>query len=382
LKKNPGLKKISCLYVHVPFCVRKCIYCDFFSVPYDESAVRRYVDALCKELALKKRLGGILETTYFGGGTPTLLPADCLIQVFKCIRNNYQFSPGIETTVEANPGTIDDKKIETLLSLGVNRLSVGVQSFRDNELVTLGRIHSSAEALRSIESIKKAALGNFSIDLMYGIPGQTMHSWKESLSMATDLSPTHISAYELTPEENTPLYPLIASSRISIPDEEVVLEMYNHAIDYLASHGYEHYEISNFALPGFGCVHNLNYWNRGEYIGAGAGAHSFVSGIRSRNIKDINGYIDHLNESIIPETELQLLSRAEALREFIFLGLRKIEGISVEKTEKEGLDILAAGEQMISENYLEIRDGMLRLTRKGIVVSNSVITDLLEKAGL
>lgn len=370
------------LYIHIPFCVKKCIYCNFFSVSYDESAIQTYVDALCKELSLKKHLAGMLKTAYFGGGTPALLPADCFRQLFKCIKDNYRFSPDIEITVEANPGTIDEAKIEALLSLGVNRLSVGVQSFNDNELATLGRIHSSDEALRSIESIRKAGLKNFSIDLMYGIPGQTMESWKESLSRATDLPLTHISAYELTPEENTPLYPLIESRKISMLNEELVLEMYNHTIDYLAARVYEHYEISNFALPGFKCLHNLNYWNRGEYIGAGAGAHSFVSGTRSKNMKDINGYIDHLNKGIVPEIEPMRLSRAEALREFIFLGLRKTEGISIEKVEKEGLDILAAGKEMVRENYLEIRDNMLRLTRKGIVVSNAVIAGLFEKAGL
>ena len=222
---------------------------------------------------------------------------------------------------------------------------------------------------------------NFSIDLIYGIPGQTMESWKESISSA-QIFPSHISAYELTPEEKTPLYPLIESRKISMPNEELVLEMYNHTIDYLAARVYEHYEISNFALPGFKCMHNLNYWNRGEYIGAGAGAHSFVSGTRSKNMKDINGYIDHLNKGIVPEIEPMRLSRAEALREFIFLGLRKTEGISIEKVEKEGLDILAAGKEMVRENYLEIRDNMLRLTRKGIVVSNAVIAGLFEKAGL
>jgi oxygen-independent coproporphyrinogen-3 oxidase len=382
LKRNPRLKKIDCLYIHIPFCVKKCIYCDFFSVPYDESAIQIYVDALCKELSLKKRLAGMLKTAYFGGGTPTLLPADCFRQLFNCMKDNYQFSQDIEITVEANPGTVDGPKIVTLLSLGVNRLSVGVQSFTDNELAALGRIHSSDEALRSIESIRKAGLKNISIDLIYGIPGQTMESWMESLSRAIDLSLKHISTYELTPEENTPLYALIRSGKISMLNEELVLEMYNHTIDYLAASGYEHYEISNFALPGFKCLHNLNYWNRGEYIGAGAGAHSFADGTRSKNIKDINRYIDHLNKSIVPETELMRLSRAEVIEEFIFLGLRKTEGIDLEKAEREGLNILAAGEEMIREGYLEITDNMLRLTRKGIVVSNAVIAGLFERVGL
>jgi oxygen-independent coproporphyrinogen-3 oxidase len=270
----------------------------------------------------------------------------------------------------------------------VNRLSLGVQSFHDAELKTLGRIHSAEEALKSIELIKRAGMTNFSLDFMYGIPGQTMDSWRESLLKAVALSPTHISAYELTVEENTPLFELIKSQNKEtspmqmMPDEELILEMYDHAIDFLTSCGYEHYEISNFAMPGFRCIHNLNYWDRGEYVGAGAGAHSFVSGTRSGNIKDIHGYIDHVSKGIIPEIEETRLTPEEALREFIFLGLRKSEGISIGKAWERGLDILAGSQEMIEEDYLVVKDNMLRMTRKGIVISNALIAALFNKIGL
>jgi oxygen-independent coproporphyrinogen III oxidase len=378
------------LYIHVPFCVKKCIYCDFFSLPYNQSAAKTYVDALYKELFLKKHLAGLLKTIYIGGGTPSLLSADCFRQLFTCMKDNYRFSPDIEITVEANPGTIDAAKIELLLSLGVNRLSVGVQSFNDLELATLGRIHSSDEALKSTGSIKKAGLKNFSIDLIYGIPGQSMESWRESLTKATELSPTHISAYELTPEENTPLYPLIKSHKIAMLDEELILEMYNHAIDYLAGRGYAHYEISNFARPGFQCAHNLNYWDRGDYIGAGAGAHSFISAVRSVNTIDINEYSATLNHGRIPEIQSMKLTPEEALKEFIFLGLRKTAGISFAKIPHMGsADPLSlkeslsdAGKELVDEGYLDISGDFLRLTRKGIVISNSIIVRLFEKLGL
>jgi len=377
------------LYIHIPFCVKKCIYCDFFSVPYDESSVKIYVDALCKELALKKRLSGLLKTVYFGGGTPTLLSADCFRQLFRCMKDNYRFSPEIEMTVEANPGTIDASKIEILLSLGVNRLSVGVQSFNDSELTTLGRIHSSDEALRSIESIKTAGLTNFSIDLMYGIPGQTMESWKNSLTKAVELSPSHISAYELTPEENTPLYPLIQSHKITMLNEELVLEMYNYAIDYLAGRGYPHYEISNFAMPGFQCAHNLNYWDRGDYIGAGAGAHSFISAVRSINTIAINEYSAKLDDGLVPEIQSMLLTSEDILKEFIFLGLRKTEGLNLHEIPDIGGTPLSAkkslsdaGKELTDEGYLDISGDFLRLTRKGIVISNAIIVRLFEILGL
>jgi oxygen-independent coproporphyrinogen III oxidase len=377
------------LYIHIPFCVRKCIYCDFFSVPYDESAIQAYVDALCNELSLKKHLAGMLRTVYFGGGTPTLLPAECFRQLFRCLTDNYRFSPDIEITVEANPGTIDARKIETLLSLGVNRMSVGVQSFNDDELATLGRIHSSEEARLSIESIKRAGMENCSIDLMYGIPGQTMESWMNSLSKAVALSPSHMSTYELTPEENTPLYPLIKSRKITMLNEELILEMYNHAIDYLADRGYTHYEISNLARPGFQCVHNLNYWDRGDYIGTGAGSHSFISAERSVNSTDINEYIAKLDNDHIPEVQTTKLTPDDALKEYLFLGLRKTGGINLPAMPYAGGTQLSAterlsdaGKELLDAGYIESSGDFLRLTRKGIVISNTVIVRLFEKLGL
>ena len=250
------------LYIHIPFCIKKCLYCDFLSVTYNESLAKAYTDALCKELILKKGDAGELKTVYIGGGTPSILPEECFGQLFKCLKENFKFSDSPEITVEANPGTVDKSKIDAMLSLGVNRLSIGVQSFNDDELKTLGRIHTSEEALRAIEAVKNSGIKNFSIDLIYGIPGQTLDSWKHTLSKALEFSPTHISSYELTSEKNTPLYGLIEKDMIKMPDEELILEMYNYAIDNLASKGYEHYEISNFALHGFRCLHNLNYWRQ------------------------------------------------------------------------------------------------------------------------
>jgi oxygen-independent coproporphyrinogen-3 oxidase len=397
--------KTDFLYIHIPFCIRKCIYCDFFSVLYDESVAKTYIDALCQELYLKKDFSTTLKSIYIGGGTPSLLPSDCFRQLFNCLRNNVNFSSSAEITVEANPGTINESKINTMLSLGVNRLSIGIQSFNNDELKTLGRIHSSEDASRSIEIIKKEGINNFSVDLMYGIPGQTMDSWHNSISTAVGLSPTHISAYELTPEEHTPLYKLIQSHKIDMPDEELILEMYNHAIDYFASCGYEHYEISNFALPGFKCMHNLNYWDRGEYIGVGAGAHSFINGRRSNNTKDITRYIEDLNNGIIPEIESAKPTSAEALKEFIFLGLRKTEGININELppfipplprgdihtsiphltrgDIVGFNsLLNASKELIDEGYLEINRGYLALTRKGIVISNTIIVRLFERLRL
>ncbi len=377
------------LYIHIPFCVKKCVYCDFFSVSYNAQTAVNYTDALCKELSLKKDFAQSLKAIYIGGGTPSLLPDECFMKLFQCLRNNYHFSPDIEITVETNPGTISESKIQTLLDTGANRFSIGVQSFQDDELKFLGRIHNSGDATRTIETLIKHGIENFSIDLMYGIPGQTMDPWKASLRNAVEFSTTHISTYELTLEENTPLYAIIKSDTIAMPNEDLILEMYNHTIDYLAGHGYEHYEISNFALPGFKCSHNLNYWNRGEYIGAGAGAHSFVNGVRTKNITDVNKYIDSLNIGIIPETESFMITPAESLKEIIFLGLRKTEGINAKDNpsstiyDREALKkLIDASGEMICEGYLELNEDYLRLTKKGIVISNTIIVKLFEKLGL
>jgi oxygen-independent coproporphyrinogen-3 oxidase len=276
-----------------------------------------------------------------------------------------------------------------------------VQSFHDSELKTLGRIHSSDEAVRSIETIKKSGVKNVSIDLMYGIPGQTMDSWRDSLSKAIALSPTHLSAYELTPEKGTPLYGSLESGKMLMPDEDSVLEMYHHTIDYLTGIGYDHYEISNFALPGFICIHNLNYWDRGAYLGAGTGAHSLMNGVRSQNSNDIKGYIENLDKGIIPDSTSSRLTSEEAVKESIFLGLRKREGINLNKiphignpppvsegdTERHPFPItketlLTAGKELIAEGYLELSGDSVRLTREGRVISNTIIVMLFEKLGL
>lgn len=370
------------LYIHIPFCIKKCLYCDFLSVPYNESLAKAYTDALCKELILKKGFAGELKTVYIGGGTPSILPEECFRELFNCLKDNFKFSDSPEITVEANPGTVDKSKIGAMLSLGVNRLSIGVQSFNDAELKTLGRIHTSDEALKAIETIKNSGINNFSVDLIYGIPGQTLDSWKKTLSKAAGLSPAHISSYELTPEKDTPLYGLIQSGGIKMPDEDLVLSMYDYAIDYLASKGYEHYEISNFALHGFRCLHNLNYWEREEYISAGAGAHSFIKGFRSKNTDAIIKYIEDLHKGKIPEAESVEIKRDDAIKEFIFLGLRKTEGISLAKAEEFGLNLPGVCRELIEDAYLEINGDNLKLSRKGLVIANAIIISLFERLGL
>ena len=370
------------LYIHIPFCVKKCLYCDFLSVPYDGGLAERYVDALCCELKLRKRSLGELKAVYVGGGTPSILSDSGLKQLFDCVKDNLRVSPVAEITVEANPGTLNESGIRRMLSAGINRISMGVQSFNDRELKALGRVHSADEARLSAELIKGSGLENLSLDLMYGIPGQTLGTWQKTLAAAVGLSPSHISAYELTPEKGTPIYTYISSGSVSLPDEDVVIEMYEFAIDYLASAGYDHYEISNFAVPGAECLHNLNYWNRGDYVGAGAGAHSFVQGMRSANAGNIEEYLSRLNDAVLPDGDPHLVSPPEAAKEFLFLGLRKREGIDIREAADKGIDITTRCREMFDRGYLTAKGTRVSLTGKGLVISNTVIVRLFELLGL
>lgn len=370
---------IHSIYIHIPFCIRKCIYCDFLSVRYDDNIAGEYITSLINEFSLRKELAGEIRTIYIGGGTPTTLSAHELTRLIQGLRTSFTVSPDAEITIEANPGTIDKEKVAVLADAGVNRFSLGIQSFIDRELQLLGRVHNSDDAVRAIEIMRYSGVRNLSIDLIYGIPGQTMREWSYALSKTLDLSPEHISAYELTPEEGTPLFDSIKDGSLQKPDEDIILRMYYHAIDALTASGYKHYEISNFARPGFECRHNLNYWDRGQYIGLGAGAHSFIGDRRSKNTSDINRYINELKTgklSIEDETEI---SCEDAIKEFIFLGIRKTGGLNIKGFRDDlGIDLLDISDKLIHDGMLISDGNYLRLTQKGIVVSNTVIIQMFE----
>ncbi len=361
------------LYIHIPFCVSKCVYCDFLSVPFDGAVANRYVEALKREIRL--RGGRSLKTLYIGGGTPTVLSIENLAEILRTVYDYFELSPGAEVTIEANPGTIAKNKTKALASLGVNRLSIGVQSFDDAELRLLGRCHTASEAFKAAKS---PGIQNFSLDLIYGIPGQSMRSWSRSVELALESGPSHISSYELTAEPGTPFYEDIVNGRLTPPEESLVVEMFQYAVEAFEENGLMHYEISNFAKPGFECRHNLNYWRRGEYIGMGAGAHSFEDGRRSRNTSYVFKYIEMLSKGVIPTEESVEVTANEEIKEIIFLGLRTTKGIDIKKM---GFLVDAAG-GLIDEGLMSIEDGRLKLTQKGLLLSNSVVVNLFEKLGL
>ncbi|HUO77535.1 MAG TPA: radical SAM family heme chaperone HemW [Thermodesulfovibrionales bacterium] len=374
---------VNSLYIHIPFCMKKCIYCDFLSVPYDKAVAMDYINAVVKELEFRRESAGVLKTAYIGGGTPTTIPTLPLIRLLRTIRDMVGITPDAELTIEANPGTVTGEMISALSESGINRLSMGIQSFNDNELKLLGRIHDFSEALKSIAAARHAGITNLSIDLIYGIPGQTLQSWTKTVSTAMKISPEHISAYELTPEKNTPLHELISTGKLEKPDEETILGMYSHAMDRFGEAGYSHYEISNFSKPGFQCRHNLNYWNRGQYLGIGAGAHSFIEDKRIRNTGDILEYMALVSQGNLPEEEVLEISRVDAVKESIFLGLRKKEGLDIrEFREHLDIDLMKISDRLIREGLLISDSTHLALTQKGIVISNTVITELFTLLGL
>ena len=376
------------LYIHIPFCMKKCIYCDFYSIPGEYALIEKYTDALCCEILLKKDSARDLETVYIGGGTPTLLPEGHIARLLQTVREVFTMKADAELTIEANPGTVSREKLRRLRREGINRISIGIQSLVDRELAALGRIHSADDALLAVKAAQEAGFDNISLDLIYGIPGQTGKSWEYTLMKALETAPQHFSTYELTPEEETPLARGIAEGNIVLPCEEEVIGMYYHGMDILKGHGYLHYEISNFAKPGRQCLHNLNYWNRGEYLGIGAGAHSFYHGKRAANVRDANRYVNQVNKGILPVSEENEITESEAFKETVFLGMRKTEGIHVRTLPPLCPPLPRGGwggevkfkqavAELIRDGLVEFKGDCLRFTDKGLVLSNEVLVRLL-----
>lgn len=372
------------VYIHIPFCPGKCRYCSFNSVPYEKSTATRYVAALVREIEACP-YPVTPSSIYIGGGTPTVLPHNGLVSVIEAVRERFMSGGAVadapEFTVEANPGTVSGLDIRTLTALGVNRVSLGAQSFNPSELAMLGRLHGPEEVARAVEALRAAGIANISLDLMYSLPGQDMRSWRDSLGQAVGLGPEHISLYDLTIEEGTPLYSEVRAGRLAMPPEPVQVEMYLLALEMLDKAGYGRYEISNFARPGFECRHNLNYWDAGEYLGFGAGAHSYTGGRRTRNVDDIKDYtVTAMSGGTLTE-ESEELSPGDMEREFIMLGLRKAEGVDILEFARRfghgfGEGRGAALARLKESGLVETGGGRLRLTVRGVLRSNAVTREL------
>ena len=367
------------LYVHIPYCKRKCNYCDFCSIPSGSFSVPdEYVDRLCEEIRSYKLEGLSLSTIYFGGGTPSLLEIYQLRAIFAAIRDTFVLLQNAEITLEVNPGTISDDKVKEYKKLGFNRVSMGLQSIHEKELKKLGRIHNFAEFVNSYKLIRECGIDNINVDLMYGIPHQTSDSFKQTLDSVIDLHPEHISCYGLIVEEGTPFFAERDSLPLPTLDDEC--DMYEMACETLSSAGYSHYEISNYSRPGFESRHNLCYWHSDEYIGVGASAHSYYRKSRFFNTSDIEEYISEKTVNNMMSAEL--ISNEDDRYEYAMLALRLSEGFSLkEYYERYGISFLDGKElvidRFVNAGLISLSDDRISLTEKGFYLSNSILVEIL-----
>lgn len=374
------------LYIHVPFCVRKCQYCAFTSCPVNEGKVSIYIEALCREMGIR---AGMLspeerkvETVYIGGGTPTCLSVKDLRAVFEALHHHFEIEPGAEVSVEANPGTVDREKLSTLKKYGAGRISIGVQACRSELLELLGRVHSFGEAVSTLHLARDAGFENINLDLIFGIPGQSLEQWQECLNRAADLNPEHISAYGLHLEEGTPLFEMARGGRVEACPEDLEADMYQYLTECLKGRGYIHYEISNFALPGRFCRHNLRYWHNRHYLGMGPAAHSFMAGRRFSNETDIDLYSEKLSAGILPQCREEKSDLENEMSETVFLGLRLLEGLDKrEFSRRFGKEVDEVyGDRIVrlaGLGLIEADERRLFLTGKGLLLGNMVFSEFI-----
>ncbi len=372
------------VYIHIPFCKSKCAYCDFYSLADHGEWRARYVQALqahMDETAPQARNEQV-DTVYFGGGTPTLLGAKALCQLLAHVKKRFQVSREAEVTVEANPDSVDLKTLKRLRRGGFNRLSLGMQSARDEELAAVGRPHDFAQVRQAVEWARRAKFRNLSLDLIYGLPGQTMESWRETLEAAVELGPEHISGYGLKVEEGTALGERVAAGEV-LPDEDFQADAYLYMVEFLEGKGYEQYEISNFSKPGFQSRHNLKYWLMKPYLGFGPGAHSDFGNRRFSFVRDLEGYIRGVEEGTRLLDEDQIVPHSERASEYLMLRLRTTLGIEEWEYRREYyMDFEALTPLLIQyerQGWIRRQEGRWRLTPEGFLRSNQLIGQLLER---
>lgn len=370
------------LYIHIPFCKTRCIYCGFYSST-SSTFQDDYVDALCRELALRTDYlkGEPVDTIYLGGGTPSQLTIPQLERIFECIYKLYTVRKTAEITLEGNPDDMTPAYVSALRDLPVNRISMGVQTFDDEKLRFLHRRHTSDEAIQAVDNCSNAGFSNLSIDLIYGLPEETETVWMEDVEKAISLKVPHLSAYCLMFEEGTPLFRLLQSGQVKEESDEQNLRYYTYLMDRLWKAGYEHYEISNFCLPGTYSRHNSSYWSGRNYLGCGASAHSYDGESRQWNIASLTAYIHSINEGIVP-CEREELSFTERYNDMIVTRLRTMKGLDLSELKQVfGRDIqdycLKNARLSLEDGNLEIVNNHLRLTRQGIFISDDIMSDLL-----
>jgi len=379
---------MASLYIHIPYCEKKCIYCDFYSIE-NMNSMEHFLAALEKEIRMYAERfseNDAIDTIFFGGGTPSLLSPSTMGRILTALQSNYQIRSDAEITVETNPGTVDIEKLRGYRSLGVNRLSIGIQSFHPHELAFLSRIHTTEEAVQCVENAYRAGFKNISVDLIFSLPNQTLEQWNENLRRAIALEPKHISAYSLIVEEHTPLFMMVQNKMVSPLPESLDAEIYESTIGMLAEHGYQQYEISNYAKPGYECRHNKNYWNHSNYLSFGPSAHSFwkegpTKGSRWWNVRSIAQYCEAIGKDELPVAGSEVVDKEKMFSEAIFLGLRTGELNVTMLQQLYGVDMLTThGEKLKSffdDDLLRIKDRHITLTQKGFLVCDAIAESLL-----
>ncbi len=369
------------IYVHIPFCKSRCVYCGFYSTTGKTNLQDRYTKAIIEELRLRAYyINNVrVHTIYIGGGTPSCMRTNLLTNIVNAINTglNVQKENIEEFTIECNPDDVTEEFAKAIVGMGVNRVSLGVQSFSDERLRFLRRRHNAAQPVSAIQTLRRHGIRNISIDLMFGFPNETMAEWEEDIKKATELGVEHISAYSLMYEEGTPLYRMLMEGKVKECDEALSKEMYEVLIEMLDKAGYEHYEISNFAKKGYRSKHNSSYWNDSIYLGLGAAAHSYDRNSRQWNISDIEKYIEAIENGEIP-AENELIDPATHYNDTITTALRTKEGIDLTKVEEPYKSyLLKNAEKAIASGNLQIMDERLSLTRQGLYISDSVMADLI-----
>ena len=376
------------IYIHIPFCKQKCYYCDFVSFSNKGEYIEKYVDTLEREIDSYDLSNYNITTIYIGGGTPSRIPSEKIQEILEKIRQkilkNQTKWENIEITIELNPGTVDEEKIKKYKKIGINRLSIGLQSTNNKLLKEIGRIHTFEDFKDTYNTVKKVGFENINVDLMIGLPNQTISDVKDSLNEIIKLNPTHVSVYSLIVEENTKMEKLINNKELQLPDEELERQMYWYVKNTLELNGYNHYEISNFAKKGKESKHNLNCWEQKEYIGLGLAAYSYLNGVRYGNTSDIEKYInvqDFLNRSELEESVIRIVDEVQSLedkrKEYMLLGLRKIDGVSIQKFKEKFVEnpiflFRKELEKLVNEELIAIDGDCIRLTNKGLDLANIV----------
>ena len=368
------------IYLHIPFCKTKCIYCDFYSVTKREDSISQFIDCLIMEIELNKKTleGYTFDTIFFGGGTPSVLEPNQIERILNALSKDYKLDQKMEITLECNPGEINYDKLKKFRELGINRLSIGFQSFNEKLLKFLGRLHNAEQSISTFNNARKAGFDNINIDLIYDIPKQKIKDWKNDLFLGTSLEPEHISAYSLTVEKNTVLNSMVKNKSVFMPSEKIDKRMFLDTIEYLENKNYNHYEISNFSKNKKQCKHNLHYWRLEPYLAFGPGAHGFDGQKRWWNKKSLDYYLQNLKQNKLPIESEEILSKKDSFNETIMNGLRLIEGAKIDKLNQYLDDNFENHIKPYMKKWPYINnDGTnLTLNKKGLLFTDEIITDL------